>query len=134
MDAEAASAAATITDTVLGRNSSDTLIGDGSGEITGVEASEEPDEGIIGNSSSAKIFREKGGFGDESYGPLERGFFLRWLSFVFSILNKFSSSSASMHRICSSGFNKALLKARNPVMDVLQDGPILLIIMKGLDP
>lgn len=40
LDAEAASAAATITDTVLGRNSSDTLLGDGSGEITGVEASE----------------------------------------------------------------------------------------------
>ena len=42
---------------------SDTLLEDGSGvisgEITGVEASEEPDEGIIGNSSSAKIFREK---------------------------------------------------------------------------
>lgn len=62
-DVEAASAAATITDTVLGRNSSDTLLEDGSGvisgEITGVEASEEPDEGIIGNSSSGKIFREK---------------------------------------------------------------------------
>lgn len=137
-DVEAASAAATITDTVLGRNSSDTLLEDGSGvisgEITGVKAVEEPDEGITGNSSSAKIFREKKGFGDESYGPLKRGFLLRWLSFVFSILNKFSSSSASMHRICSSGFNKALLKARNPVMDVLQDGPILLIIIKGLDP
>ena len=62
-DVEAASAAATITDTVLGRNSSDTLLGDGSGvisgEITGVEASEKPDEGILGNSSSAKIFRER---------------------------------------------------------------------------
>lgn len=55
----------TITDTVLGINSSDTLLGDGSGvisgEITGVEASEKPDEGIIGNSSKAKIFREKKG-------------------------------------------------------------------------
>lgn len=63
-DVEAASAAATITDTVLGINSSDTLLGDGSGvisgEITGVEASEKPDEGIIGNSSSAtKRFRER---------------------------------------------------------------------------
>lgn len=65
-DVEAASA---ITDTVLGINSSDTLLGDGSGvisgEITGVEASEKPDEGIIRNSSSAKIFREKNGFGDQ---------------------------------------------------------------------
>ena len=34
-DVEAASAAATITDTVLGRNSSDTLLGDGSGVISG---------------------------------------------------------------------------------------------------
>jgi hypothetical protein len=62
-DVEAASAAATITDTILGRNESDTLLGDGSGvisgEITGVEASEKPDEGILGNSSSAKIFRER---------------------------------------------------------------------------
>lgn len=45
-DVEAASAAATITDTVLGRNFSDTLLYDGSevieGEITGVEASEKP--------------------------------------------------------------------------------------------
>ena len=64
-DVEAASAAATITDTVLGRNSSDTLLGDGSGVISGVEASEKPDEGIIRNSSSAKIFREKNGFGDQ---------------------------------------------------------------------
>ena len=57
-DVESASAAVTITDTVLGRNSSDTLLGDGSGvisgEITGVEASEKPDKGILGNSSSAK--------------------------------------------------------------------------------
>lgn len=56
-----AASAETITDTVLERNSSDTLLEDGSGvisgEITGVKASEEPDEGIIGNSSSAKIFR-----------------------------------------------------------------------------
>ena len=62
-DVEAASAAATITDTILGRNSSDTLLGDGSGvisgEIIGVEAFEKPDEGIFKNSSSAKIFRER---------------------------------------------------------------------------
>ena len=32
---------------------------------------------IARNSSSAKIFREKKGFGDESYGPLKRGFLLR---------------------------------------------------------
>lgn len=55
---EAASAAATITDTVLGRNSSDTLLGDGSGvisgESSGVEAGEKADEGKLGNSSSAK--------------------------------------------------------------------------------
>lgn len=38
-----------------------------------------------------------------------------------------------MHRICSSGFNNALLKARNPVMDVLQDCQCLLIKMKGLE-
>lgn len=58
---EAASAAATVTDTVLGRNSSDTLLGDGSGVISG----EISGEGIIRNSSSAKIFREKYGFGDQ---------------------------------------------------------------------
>ncbi|GAB4841858.1 hypothetical protein Ancab_039476 [Ancistrocladus abbreviatus] len=49
-DVEAASAAAPITDTVLGRNSSDTLLEDGSGvisgEITGGKASEKPDEVI----------------------------------------------------------------------------------------
>lgn len=60
-------AASAITDTVLGRNSSDTLLGDGSGVISGeiTGASEKPDEGIIRNSSSAKIFREKNGFGDQ---------------------------------------------------------------------
>ena len=62
-DVEAASPAATIIDTVLGRNSSDTLLGDGSGvisgEITRVEAFEKLDEGILENSSSAKIFRER---------------------------------------------------------------------------
>lgn len=83
---EAASAAAPITET--GRNSSDTLLEDGSGVISGeiTGASEKPDEG--GNSSSAKIFREKKGFGDSSYGPR----LLRWLSFVFSILKKCSSA------------------------------------------
>ena len=49
-DVEAASAAAPITDTVLGRNSSDTLLEDGSGvisgEITGGKASEKADEVI----------------------------------------------------------------------------------------
>ena len=62
-DVKVASAAATITDTVLGRNSSDTLLGDGSGvisgEIIGVEASEKLDEGILENFSSTKIFRER---------------------------------------------------------------------------
>jgi len=36
-----------------------------SGEISGLEASEKADEGILGNSSSAKRFRERNGFGDE---------------------------------------------------------------------